>query len=668
MQAWADSYVSNEREGARQTTLGSIGQAAGDVLRNVARGTLVGSYLDEANAYTQGALNDVSGGRIGAPRDEVLAYNRATDRAIDKEFPIVSTAAQLVGGGASAMPFVRPAQTVLGNMGKSAAIGGTYGAVSGFGAGEGTLQNRVEQAGTGAVLGTAIGGALPAGVAAARGVYGQVRDALNPAILQRTQGPGAAADYIMARRLSASGSTPDAIGNDLAAGNRARTFNANSQAPLPEMIADTSDDLQRLTGTVYRQGGEAGQTVRDALTARQRGPQNPYAPQPGEMPGQAASVLEGAERAMLIRSADSARRTEAGIVAQQRAQGQQLYQQAFRAQDNFDIQPVLDGFALQAQQYPAPFQARMARALNLFRDNSPQRMQVNNLERFDAAKKALDDQIETAQRQGQGNLVRELTGFKNSLLDAVHGGSGAQPTRNVAYADARQAWGTAAENRQAIDLGRQALRENSEVSVEQYGQLTRGQQQLFRIGFLDSLRTALGTKTPGDDVTRLFQQRRVQELLNEIVPRSAGRTDQFRDRPQRFGEFMQRQGRMVQTRNAVLGNSATAQRAQDDMRGAGDMLSSALQALRGGTSWVLEAAANTLNRVAGYNQEVSRELARTLTSTDPQQQAAALNRIRQRMGEAQFRIFTDNLSRQVQSASGSAAALAGRQRREDGAR
>lgn len=659
---WADAYVAKEREGARKTTIGSIGQAAGDDLRNVARGTLVGSFLDEANAYTHGALHGITGGRMGAPTDEVLAYNRATDRAIDKEFPIASVAGQLVGGVGSAVGLVRPAATVAGNIAKGATAGGAYGAISGFGSGEGDASNRLSQAGTGAMVGAALGGAIPAAVGAGRAAYGQARDALYPAALQRTQGPQAAADYILARRLGQAGSNPNAVATDLATGDRARTFNANSQAPLPEMLADTSDDLQRLTGTVYRQGGEAGQTVRDALTGRQRGPANPYSPQPGEMPGQANSVLEGAERAMLIRSAETARRTEASIVAQQRAQGQQLYRQAFDTQQPFDIQPVLDGMALQAQQYPRPFQARLQRALNLFVDDTPNRMPTNTLERFDAAKKALDDMIETSQRQGQGNLTRELTGFKNSLLDAVHGGDSANPSANTGYAAARSAWGTAAENRQAIDLGRQALREGSEVSVDQYQSLGRGQQQLFRIGFLDSLRNAIGSKTPGDDVTRLFQQRRVQELLNEIVPRSAGRTNAYRDRPERFGEFMNRQQRMVQTRNAVLGNSATEQRRLDDARGAGDMLSSALQALRGGTSWALEAVVTTLNRVAGFNQAVSTELARTLTSTDPQAQAAALQRIQQRMGEAQFRVFTDQISRVTQAGARSAATYTGQQK------
>src|SRR5690606_18139238 len=110
-------------------------------------------------------------------------------------------------------------------------------------------------------------------------------------------------------------------------------------------------------------------------------------------------------------------------------------------------------------------------------------------------------------------------------------------------------------NREAIELGRAALRENSEISVEQYNALTTGQQQLFRIGFLESLRNALGTKRPGDDITQLFQQQRVRDLMSAIIPRSQKKTDVFYNRPERFGNLMEREARMVQTRNAVLGNS-----------------------------------------------------------------------------------------------------------------
>jgi hypothetical protein len=422
---------------------------------------------------------------------------------------------------------------------------------------------------------------------------------------------------------------------------------------LPEAIADTSDAMQRLAGSLYRTGGEAGSFVRDTLTARQRGPVNPYAPQPGEPTGQRGRIMDATERALQIRTSGSALQTERQITADQALQGRQLYAQAFQQQQPFDIQPVLDGFAVNAMQYPAPFQAQLTRALNLFRNNGSARFNPNgNLQAFDNAKKALDDMIERAQRAGSGNLTRELTTLKNDLLGAVHvNGS------NPGYQAARSAWGSAAENREAIDLGRAALREGSEISAELYRNLTQGQQQLFRIGFLESLRNAMGTKKPGSDVTQLFQQARVQELMGEIIPRSRG-SGVFANRPERYGDLMRREGRMNQTNNVAMGNSATSMRQQDDMGFAGDALQSMWSRFRQSPSLFnmgVEAVGTGIQKVFGYRQDVALAMAQRLLETNPEQRNQILRRLAQRGGPDRFARFADAIDRSSVSLVGATA-------------
>jgi len=278
--------------------------------------------------------------------------------------------------------------------------------------------------------------------------------------------------------------------------------------------------------------------------------------------------------------------------------------------------------------------------MRLFQERN---MPVNNIRRFDAAKRQLDDMIEKAQRAGENNLARELVMFKNALLERVHEGG-----KNPLYQQARDAWGSAAENREAIELGRAALRENSEVSVEQYRELSSGQQQLFRIGFLESLRNALGTKRPGQDVTHLFQQRRVRELMAEIIPRSRDRGAVFANRPERFGNLIEREARMVQTRNAVLGNSMTAQRQMDDIQFAGDTLASMWNRFRSSPSLFnmgIEAIGLGIQRIFGYNQRVALELARSLLETNPERRNQILRRLARRGGPDRFARFADLVDR-----------------------
>lgn len=607
---------------------------------------IVGPFLDEASAAVQGAVHGLTG--FGRPYDEALAFERAHERAADAASPVMSPVGKIAAGVATGGPLlgraVAAAPTLVGRMGQGAAIGSGIGAVEGFGHGEGSFAERVGGGAEGAAIGAGVGAVFPVAASAASRAYGAASDFMGPTFTRMIHGPEAAADRILASRIAAEGSSPAAKRLDLQRGQaRDARMDSNSFSYLPETLADTSDAMRRLTGSVYRQGGEAGNMVRDALEARQRGTGNPFAPQADDAAGQMDRVIDATERALLLRTAQSARRTERQIMADQAREGRQLYTQAREASEAFDIQPVLDGMALTIQQYPAPFAARLTRALNLFRDNSPRRMPVDNIARFDAAKKALDDMIETAQRQGQGNLVRELTQFKSALLERVHEGG-----RNPIYQQARDAWGSAAENREAIDLGRAALREGSEISVEQYSTLSTGQQRLFRIGFMESLRNALGTKRPGNDVTQLFQQRRVRELMSAIIPQPQGRSAVFANRSERFGNLMEREARMVQTRNAVLGNSATAQRHQDDLQFAGDALASMWNRFRSSPSLFnmgIEAVGVGIQRVFGYNQRVARELARSLLETDPTRRNQILRRLARRGGPDRFARFADMVDR-----------------------
>lgn len=625
---------------------------------------IVGPYLDEATAGLQAGLNLITNGRIGMPYDEALAFERARKRAEDAKYPAAGPLVRFAAGVATGGPVlsrVAQAATLAGRAGQGALIGGTIGAAEGFGAGEGSFGDRLRHAADSAQTGAALGAVLPVATAGATRAVGAVTDLVSPTFTRLRRGPAEAADEILARRIADEGASPAAKRLDLQSGQQTARLAPNSQAALPETIADTSDAMRRLTGSVYRQGGEAGDYVREQLTRRQRGPENPYAPRPqgGGPDGQMARVMDTTERALLLRSSGSAYQTEQRIMREQAAEGRRLYDQArregFDPANAFDIQPAIDGLALTAQQYPGAFRARLLRAVNLFRDDSPQRWPVNTIERFDAAKKALDDMIQQAQRGGQGNLVRELSQFRGNLLEHVHMGG-----KNTAYAEARQAWGSAAENREAIQLGRDALREGSEVAAEQYRQLTRGQQQLFRLGFLDSLRGQLSTKRPGNDVTQLFQQQRVQELMNEIIPRPAGRTAVFSNRGERFGEVMRREGRMVQTNNEVLGNSKTAQRHQDDLQFAGNTLAGMWDRFRSSPSLFnmgVEAIGAGIQRVFGYNQAVALQLAHRLLETDPTARNQLLRRLATRGGPDVFQRFADHLDRSANVVTGSAAGV-----------
>lgn len=681
---------------------------------------VLGGFVDEAKAGVSAGVNAVTGGWAGQPYDEALAYERARHAMSDAESPVANTITKLAGGLATApVTPVLQAATTLGRIGAGAATGAAYGAGHGFAEGEGGFSERLGTAGEYGAAGAAIGAGLPAVGAAATGALWAGRQAA-PWLAARLPGRAAddVADSVLSARIERSGATPQTVQAELQAGQEAARLGPNSQARLPEMIADTSDGMQRLTGSVYRQGGRAGEIVRDALETRQRGDPNQISRFASGDTGQRGRIDDALSRALQLRTSASARQTERQIAADQAREGRRLYDAAREGSEPFDIQGVIDGVAQRMQDYPPGISGQLQKAIDLFTQPvkkgaadaemalmtrlrrlsedmqekiafakndqtrerlarrfavlmrrgqedlatlrsqnaqfTAQRRPVDNIGRFDAAKQELDDMIEAARRGGENNLARLLTGFKNDLLTAVHQPNAAgEPTRNALYQQARNAWGSAAENREAIELGRAALREGSEVSIEQFRNLSPGQQIYFRQGFLESARNALGNRRSGNDATMPFQTARVQDLLREIIPnsgpraRSAATAGTFGDRSGRFGEYLTREERMGQTRNRVLGNSATAQRQGDDAEFAADALSRVMMGLRGGTNAILEVVGAALTRATAYRQDVAEALARRLVEADPAAQARILQNLQRQLGPQRFREFTRSLDQVV---------------------
>lgn len=605
----------------------------------------IGGLLDEGAAAVQSGLSYLTGGRLGEDYDTALVAERETERRQAERAPVTKMAGEIATGFAGAAPFISTGRRIA-DYAANVALGGGMAAASGFTrADPGTESNaenfdqRLSSAGYAAPVGAGIAALGPLAFGAIGAGSSAVGNVVRPRLNQLRGRVGETADEVLAAQIQRSGQTPQDIQAELDAARESARFGSNSRAPMDITIADVNDSTRRLASSTYRQGGRAGEEIEEFVQRRQRGPENKLSrvqdttgPQ-----GLAANVTEGLERALGIRTAAGANRTMSDIIRDQRDEGNRLYRVAFRQQEEFNIDRPIQAAGLRAQQYQGETRNRLERAINLFtREDLP----INELRRFDNAKKELDDMINTAQRAGENNIVRELADFKTALIGAVERGG-----KNQAYTQARQAWGTQAERREALELGRNAFREDSEVTAEVFNNLTPGNQQLFRIGLRDAVRRQLERKKPGDDITRLFDEPRTQELLRAAIPNSRRASDTFGDRSGRFGEFVRNQQRQVQTRNEVIGNSKTAQRLQDDVRFAGDMVSSALQSLRGGANIVFEAVTVGLQRALGFNQAVSTQIARRLIETNPDEQRRILARVMDRMSRRHRRVFTQNLSR-----------------------
>ena len=273
---------------------------------------------------------------------------------------------------------------------------------------------------------------------------------------------------------------------------------------------------------------------------------------------------------------------------------------------------------------------------------------VTNIERFDKAKQFLDGEIEKLFESPQGRnryLGGVLTKFKNELLDAVDGIT----TNDLGskYKTARGAFGSHMEARDALQSGRDAFRAESDVGVDAFRAINEpGNQKLFRLGILSGYEKASSSAKRTADITQLFQNPRIQEILSEVIPRSKSRGDEFANRPERFGGYLANEQQMVQTRNEVIGNSKTAQRLADDE--SFDMLNNMLEQFK--TPSLLGTAKKVtvwaLNKAFGYRADTAAELANSLFTADPAQRAQVLARVRERMGQERFTYFTELMRQQ----------------------
>lgn len=709
LRQWADAYVAKERgthkaDDDSTTWVGPVGwgpngpavrgPGIGDTVRNVARGTLLGTFADELNAVTNAGLHKVTGGKHGAPYDESVAYQRATDRAIDEESPVMSTATQLAGGLATGAPVanavIGTGKTLLSRGARGAGLGAGYGYVAGIGNAEGDFGDRQEAGTQGAAFGATLGAALPVLTSAATYGAGKVVESVAPQVARWRHGPDASAETILAQRMRREGATPLGVADDLAQGKAAtQVGRGQSFAEIPETIADTSNSMQRLTGSVYRAGGEAGNLVKGQLDARQRGPQNPYAPKAGEPPGQMAQTMDALDRALGISTSKGAYRTEQQVLKEMKDGADVFYKASRDKSEPFDLQPAFDAMAFKIQQYPPPFASELSRALSLFvnpghtkantamaaitkgLDDLPNvaneaqyknvmarisqgmsviqgkdgaaaaaRFPVDDIRRFDNAKKALDRMIEKA--SAEPTMKRELVDFKNALLAQVHAPDASGQPRNLMYQKGRDTYVEGYAQRDALDLGRKALNENSEVTIDQIRGLDEGQKKMVRIGLREAVRNRMASMKPGSDVTQIFQQQRMQEILNELIP---GRT-----RPERFGEYMRRQQRMLATRNKAIGGSETAERGQDDIDFSASVLSQMWNRFKNAPSLkgaLIESVGAGLQSALAFRQDVASALAKRLLETDSNRQMAILASIQKRMGPDKFAEFTDQLDRNL---------------------
>jgi hypothetical protein len=499
----------------------------------------VSDEITGAGAFVRGLV------RSGGSLDEAgKAYTEAAER-IRAERRVArednTAAPEIIGGLATAGPgkVFQMAPNFLARVGQSAKAGAQFGAAAGFAQGEGGVTNRLLEAGRQAAVGAALGPAITEVAAPAIGAVARATKAGGSAFrnaVQALRGQQANVDARYARALAQQNMTPrQALRqiDDAAASSRFGKTQLDSQF-APADLGPVTRDLADTSALV---SSEARGISGDFLAERAR--------------GQYGRVNDYLRRSLQV-SRDNFAKKQAGLVDEQKTLSNQAYKQAYADKTEYDVGQVLFNRQFDDDAAAGPLRSALQKARSLFVDpfRGPGYQARLTTERFDAGKRALDDMIGSAKRDGRGNEVRLLTGLKNDLLAVVDNPQSGNP----AYKAARDVYSSRAELLDALEAGRTFMRGDSEVTGSAYKALSTGEKRMFRLGIAQQVRRDLGSKRMGTDMVSYFDKPNVRDVLGEIMSPAQAR---------KFYQTVELEQAMAATNNAVRGNSKTAQRQQN---------------------------------------------------------------------------------------------------------
>ncbi|MBA1156935.1 hypothetical protein [Microvirga mediterraneensis] len=477
--------------------------------------------------------------RISDAYSRNLARERGKLEAAREQHPVMTgvgevagglvTGGQLARGGATLM---RPGQSLPKMVGAGAVEGAAYGAVGGFGEGEGGLENRLWDAGGGAVAGGAIGGAVPL---LARGVgagVSAVRDRMAASPAQR----------LLLEDIAAEGVTPAELAT-------------RRQALGPEgMLADTSETLRLRAEQLAQSDNPARPGVMEALQGRNA--------RAGDRINSAFDEAAGPR--------PDVRQTLDDIIARRSSEADPLYRQSLdrpivwtdRLQQFIDDPIMRRGLAqgvriqrLEALAEGRPFNPHDYAIVDFDAAGDPIVGQVPNMRTLNVAKKGLDALVEGSRNQfgrltEEGRALDQVRRSFLSQLDAM----------NPDYAAARQSWQGNSEVLEAFQRGREIFGSGThpDFLAAEINDMSEAGREALRLGVRAAADEAMGRVRNGALKGRTlldsdWNERKILQALGEEDGRA-------------LINALTGEQEMAATANQALGNSATSRRMDNPFR------------------------------------------------------------------------------------------------------
>lgn len=423
---------------------------------------------------------------------------------------------------------------------------------------------------------------------------------------------GRDADQILAGRLK---------GMDLAE-IKGRLAQSSDMAMLPDVTGDEVKGLTRAVGTMT---GGAKQIVSDALEGRSEGAVK-------RVSDALSKNISNVDT--YFANLDDMANARASVAAP-------MYQKAFQKNQNImtpEINRIIDTPAGQAALRSAANKmqndmtllgvpdkdlAEQAKLAGTYQPGSRGIASGLKLRTLDYMKRALDDQIGVAQRAGENDNARILTGLKNQLVSSLDraditskaGPNSLKPEGGM-YARARKVYSDSFSLENAQQEGAQFSNRHPEEISKFIANASPSEKEAYRIGIRKNLQDIVN-KTPDgvDPAKRIFGNTQKREQLKAAF----GDGDNLKE----FSSRMKEEIAAAQTKQKVLGGSRTDINLADD----GQFIQEAMKVAQQGVTARLTHAIGTAvyNKYVGMTKRNANRLAYILT--DKKQGLAALDRL-----------------------------------------
>lgn len=246
----------------------------------------------------------------------------------------------------------------------------------------------------------------------------------------------------------------------------------------------------------------------------------------------------------------------------------------------------------------------------------------NSLSEFDNMNKSEQELA----RVGLARKIQDTiqnSGYGSKVLDKFDNLSAQQVVRHVFGEDTgeRILKGLANERLTANamsngeELATKLSSANSRDVMREFSQMDTTQQDLFRRGFSRRLRSLINAKNEGQDVTSQFNNTNTKQLISQILPH---------DEAQFLIKNLGRENITTQTKNAIYGNSNTAQ-TEFDLNSALSDARAARALASGKIGHFMDYMGEKLARIVGKQKAAA--TIKTLTETDPPAMLQNLQRL-----------------------------------------